>query len=303
MLKTSSVPSGKYHRVFVFGMKSSGKSSLLEQVIFGKRPACDSLLTSPSPSVAMASSVPLSSSSSLHNVNHNHRLNSSNNNAIHNNGTSCHYNSINSLQAQLQPAQHAPGHHHHHHHQLPVHHQPPNVSSINASVVASPFDAGTIEDVYSASISNEDRGGRERIHFYEVPDIPLTSSPEIIKNNIHYADGFVLVYSINSGESFALVKSLKKSIDKYREKRDIPIIVLGNKLDRFRERKLNTEECGEWAAKEKVHLIEVTATERSKSLIELFSLLASRLNPSSQSKLDRLSKLSVKRTTSLTMEL
>ena len=303
MLKTSSVPSGKYHRVFVFGMKSSGKSSLLEQVIFGKRPACDSLLTSPSPSVAMASSVPLSSSSSLHNVNHNHRLNSSNNNAIHNNGTSCHYNSINSLQAQLQPAQHAPGHHHHHHHQLPVHHQPPNVSSINASVVASPFDTGTIEDIYSASISNEDKGCRERIHFYETPGIPSASvySPEVIKNCIYYADGFVLVYSINSAESFGIIASLKKSIDKYREKRDIPIIVLGNKLDRFRERRVDRDECLEWAAEEKVNLCEVTATERSQSLLDSFGYLASRLNPSSQSKFN---KLSAKRTTSqITMEL
>ena len=300
MLKTSPSSSSKYHRVFVFGMKSSGKSSLLEQLIFGKRPACDSLLTSPSPSVpsavtvSMASSVPLSSSSS-HNMNHHY------NNAIHNNG-SCHYNHINSP-AQFQLSSHqAPGHHtpyvHHHLSSNTVHQQ----QQQNA---VSHLEIGTIEDIYSASIGSEDKGFKELVHFYESPGIPNASafSPEVIKNCIHYADAFVLVYSINSAESFVIMESVKKCIDKSREKRDVPILVLGNKLDRFRERRLDMNESLDWAVKEKVHLCEVTATERS-SLIEPFIYLASRLNPSSQSKFDRLNKLSSKRTTSqLNMEL
>lgn len=292
MIKTTPVTSGKYHRVFVLGMKSSGKTSLLDQVIFSKRPSCDTLLTSPSsssssiPSTVKTINVPLSSSTQNNHHNHNnHQQQYSSPN--HYNGMS-NYNNHNNSHEQILSLNNSPG-------KINV-----NVSTINLPPVVHnndyTNDTGAIEDTYAALVENEEKGVKELIYFYETPGIPNLNmcSPELIKNCIYYADAFILVYCINSAESFRIMEYLKKSIDKLREKRDIPIIILGNKLDRFRERQLDKTECLEWSLKEKVHLVEVTATERS-TITEPFLYLASRLNPASQSKLN---KLSAKRTTS-----
>lgn len=56
-----------------------------------------------------------------------------------------------------------------------------------------------VEDIYSAIIENEERGCKEKIHFFETPAIPSAQlfSPESLKNYVNYADGFVLVYAID----------------------------------------------------------------------------------------------------------
>ena len=61
-------------------------------------------------------------------------------------------------------------------------------------------------------------------------------------------------------------------------RKQIPIIAIGNKLDRFREREVDFDESQSWSQREKVKVFEVTATER-KTLIEPFVFLASKLNP------------------------
>jgi len=142
-----------------------------------------------------------------------------------------------------------------------------------------PKDAGgTIEDIYSALIAT-DKAGKERIHFFETPTPSLQHfSTEFVRNYIPYADGIVLVYAINSRESFSVIELVKRAIDKYKEKKDIPIVCLGNKMDRFRERQVDSDEVQTWALKERIKAVEVTATER-KTLIEPFVYLASKLNP------------------------
>lgn len=264
MLKPSTA-SGKYHRVFVLGIRSSGKSSILNQVIFSRGPGCDQLLKTSS-----VSSIPTPPVSTAHANRHT---------AVTKNGhTSSHHHSVSTLS-------HSTSTHYYSEEQ--------NVEKC------------FIKDIYSALILNEEKAMKERIHFCEVP-IETSSAIgqiEMIKDFINSADGIILVYSIDSFESFQIIDMLKRSIDKSREKRDIPVVALGNKLDRFRERKVDATACQAWAVKENVHLCEVTATER-KSLIEPFVYLASRLHPASQSKFDRFNKLSSKRSTSqMTMEL
>ncbi|KAI1309407.1 NF-kappa-B inhibitor-interacting Ras-like protein 1 [Halotydeus destructor] len=141
------------------------------------------------------------------------------------------------------------------------------------------LDGGTIEDIYSALIDN-DRGGKEKIHFFETPGLASLQhfTTDFVRNYICYADAIILVYSINSRESFSLVELVKRAVDKYKEKKEMPIIVLGNKLDKFRERQVDKEELNAWTLKERIKAYEVTATER-KTLLEPFVYLASRLNP------------------------
>jgi len=189
------------------------------------------------------------------------------------------------------------------------------------------LDFGPIEDIYScivdtgsvdssSGIPGIGSGGptpsKERVHLFETPGYSSIQSfnPDSVRNYANYADAFVLVYSVNSRESFSLVEMIKKAIDKSKEtkKDSIPILVLGNKMDRFRERQVDSSEAMNWASKEKVRLLEVTATERA-TLVEPFVYLVSKLSPSFNTGKGSLgaafgSKLSAKRTTSnLTIEL
>jgi NF-kappa-B inhibitor-interacting Ras-like protein len=159
-----------------------------------------------------------------------------------------------------------------------------------------------IEDIYSAIIENEERGCKERIHFFETPSIPSIQlfNPDSLKHYVNYADGFVLVYAIDKKESFSIMELVKRTIDKSKEKRDIPILVLGNKLDNFRYRQVDRSEAEIWSAKEKVRLVEVTATDR-QTLIEPFVFLTSRLSPSVSK--SSFSKHAAKRSTSIAADL
>ena len=159
-----------------------------------------------------------------------------------------------------------------------------------------------VEDIYSAIIENEERGCKEKIHFFETPAIPSIQlfNPDSLKNYVNYADGFVLVYAIDKKESFSVIELVRRTIDKNKEKRDIPILVLGNKLDSFRYRQVDRAEADMWSAKEKVRLVEVTAMDR-QTLIEPFVYLTSRLSPSVSK--SGFAKSAPKRTTSIAMDL
>lgn len=175
-------------------------------------------------------------------------------------------------------------------------------------------DSGSLESATNPGVTTTTSASKERVHFFDTPgfqSVQPFAGIETLRNYVNYADAFLLVYAINSRESFSLIELLKKSIDKLREKRDIPILVLGNKVDKFRERQVDSSEAAAWATKEKVRLLEVTATERA-TIIEPLIFLVSRLSPTSSSvSLGKGSlgsafgsKLSAKKTTSnITLEL
>nr|XP_044991745.1 NF-kappa-B inhibitor-interacting Ras-like protein 1 isoform X2 [Jaculus jaculus] len=113
-------------------------------------------------------------------------------------------------------------------------------------------DCETMEDVYMASVET-DRGVKEQLHL------------------------------VNNLESFQRVELLKKEIDKFKDKKEVAIVVLGNKLDLSEQRQVDAEVAQQWARSEKVRLWEVTVTDR-RTLIEPFTLLASKLSqPQSKS--------------------
>ncbi|KAJ8789697.1 hypothetical protein J1605_004831 [Eschrichtius robustus] len=175
-------------------------------------------------------------------------------------------------------------------------------------------DCETMEDVYMAAVET-DRGVKEQLHLYDTRG--LQEGVELPKHYFSFADGFVLVYSVNNLESFQRVELLKKEIDKFKDKKEVSgqthrsagleggnaavaqrppselllpgalhlpglllqvaIVVLGNKTDLSEQRQVDAEVAQRWARSEKVHLWEVTVTDR-KTLIEPFTLLARKLS-------------------------
>ncbi|XP_060757972.1 NF-kappa-B inhibitor-interacting Ras-like protein 2 [Neoarius graeffei] len=138
----------------------------------------------------------------------------------------------------------------------------------------------TLEDIYIGSVET-DRGTREQVRFYDTRG--LRDGVEFPRHYFSFADGFVLVYSIDSKESFKRMELLKKEIDRCRDKKEVTIVVLGNKLDVAEQKRVDSEAAQQWARQEKVRLWEVSVTDR-RSLIEPFVHLASKMTqPQSKS--------------------
>ncbi|KAM7175320.1 NF-kappa-B inhibitor-interacting Ras-like protein 1 [Macrochelys suwanniensis] len=137
-------------------------------------------------------------------------------------------------------------------------------------------EGATVEDVYLASVET-DRGVKEQLRLYDTTG--LQEGVEFPKHYFSVADGFVLVYAVNSLESFQRAEVIKKEIDTVRDKKEVTIVVLGNKTDLTEQRQVEAEVAQQWAKAEKVRLWEVTVTDR-KTLIEPFTLLASKLSQS-----------------------
>ncbi|XP_006021262.1 NF-kappa-B inhibitor-interacting Ras-like protein 1 [Alligator sinensis] len=137
-------------------------------------------------------------------------------------------------------------------------------------------EGATLEDVYLASVET-DRGVKEQLRLYDTRG--LEEEVELPKHYISVADGFVLVYAVNSLESFQRVELLKREIDAFRDKKEVTIVVLGNKTDLTEQRQVETEVAQQWAKAEKVRLWEVTVTDR-RTLIEPFTFLTSKLSQS-----------------------
>ncbi len=78
----------------------------------------------------------------------------------------------------------------------------------------------TLEDIYIGSIET-DRGSREQVRFYDTRG--LRDGMEFPRHYYTFADGFVLVYSIDSKESFKRMEALKKDIDRHRDKKEVRI--------------------------------------------------------------------------------
>ncbi|MPC37626.1 NF-kappa-B inhibitor-interacting Ras-like protein 2 isoform X3 [Portunus trituberculatus] len=135
----------------------------------------------------------------------------------------------------------------------------------------------TVEDTYVGIVETE-RGTREKLRFYDTAglDAQHRSLPQ------HYhalADGYVLVYSVTDSLSFQLLTDMKKDIDRHKEKKDVPIIILGNKSDLSGSSGAVDETTAErWAAGERLRVWQVNTVDRNL-LLEPFMNLASRLNP------------------------
>lgn len=119
-----------------------------------------------------------------------------------------------------------------------------SIIAINFSILMFSFQLQklwpTIEDIYQASIET-DKGIREQVRFYDTAGLDLTQLPEvglysnpdpslvlsfgqIAKQYASITDAFVLVYDTSRPETFDCLVTLKKEIDKNKEKKDVSVI-------------------------------------------------------------------------------
>ncbi|PIK35536.1 putative NF-kappa-B inhibitor-interacting Ras-like protein 2 [Apostichopus japonicus] len=135
----------------------------------------------------------------------------------------------------------------------------------------------TIEDVYEATVETN-RGTKERIRFYDTKGLDSQSNPELPRHFYNIADGMILVYTITSVDTFRFVEKGKREVDrdKRARKREISLIIIGNKADLNQEREVDFDKASKWAKKEKIPLFEVTVANR-KGLMEPIVSLTSKL--------------------------
>jgi GTPase KRas protein len=72
-------------------------------------------------------------------------------------------------------------------------------------------------------------------------------------------EGFLLVYSITSRESFEEIRTFQQQILRVKDKDVFPMVVVGNKLDLKDERKVSTEEGKMLADEFKCKFLETSA--------------------------------------------
>ncbi|KAJ4428696.1 hypothetical protein ANN_25689 [Periplaneta americana] len=138
----------------------------------------------------------------------------------------------------------------------------------------------TIEDIYVATIET-DRGTREKVRFYDTAGLGGgREQSQLARQYLGLADGYVLVYDPDRPESLDALVMVKKDIDHNRDKKEVTVIVLGNRMKPMDVGNLeNTaSKAAHWAAREKIRHYEVNAMDRT-SLYEAFVHLASKLNP------------------------
>ncbi|KAH0950904.1 hypothetical protein HN011_000344 [Eciton burchellii] len=142
----------------------------------------------------------------------------------------------------------------------------------------------TIEDIYVANIET-DRGTKEKVRFYDTAGLESLQSnannQQLPRHYLGFADGYVLVYDTGKPESLDVLLPLKKDIDKNKDKKEITVIVIGNrtKTDAILNNLENTvSKATNWCTREKIKHYEVNIMDRS-SLFEAFVYLSSKLNP------------------------
>lgn len=160
----------------------------------------------------------------------------------------------------------------------------------------------TIEDIYVASVDTG-RGARETIRLYD--SAGLQGKSVLPRHYLHFPDGYVLVYDPNNPQSLEMLTDIKSDIDKNKDKKEVPIIVLANMHSKRTElgqelseddtEPITTNEqrqqqqqndlmdailnhANSWCTRERIKHYTVNAMERP-SLYEPFISLCSRLHP------------------------
>ncbi|ESO89345.1 hypothetical protein LOTGIDRAFT_75364, partial [Lottia gigantea] len=92
-------------------------------------------------------------------------------------------------------------------------------------------------------------------------------------DNVIWADGFLLVYSVTDRESFITVQELVGNLRLERGDDRIPILLVGNKCDLIHMRQVTLQECEEWTLDHNSFMCEVSASEDVELVEEAFHSL------------------------------
>ncbi|XP_060688084.1 ras-like protein family member 11A-like isoform X1 [Hemiscyllium ocellatum] len=99
--------------------------------------------------------------------------------------------------------------------------------------------------LYSRSISID--GDQISLQVQDTPCINQadgddSSSPDIISRSLHWADGFVFVFSLTDTESWKALRPLHQQIRKIYPNTRLPFVLIGNKADLPHARQVETSE-------------------------------------------------------------
>uniref|UniRef100_A0A2M4BYX0 Putative ras family small gtpase n=1 Tax=Anopheles marajoara TaxID=58244 RepID=A0A2M4BYX0_9DIPT len=160
----------------------------------------------------------------------------------------------------------------------------------------------TIEDTYVASVDTG-KGSRDMLRIYDTAG--LQGNVQLPRHYLLYPDAFIVVYDPSDPASLDMLAGIKSDIDKYKEKKEIIIIVIANMRSRNLRTSVGTSPNNEgspgngnhqthmngtdmiesnlnrannWCARERIKHYTVNAMERA-SLYEPFVQLAIRLYP------------------------
>lgn len=86
----------------------------------------------------------------------------------------------------------------------------------------------TIEDIYVANVES-DKGTREKIRFYDTAGIEFSqistangmTNQQLPRHYLLLADGYILVYDMSKSASLDVLISIKKDIDKNKDKKEV----------------------------------------------------------------------------------
>lgn len=155
----------------------------------------------------------------------------------------------------------------------------------------------TIEDTYVASVDTG-KGSRDTLRIYDTAG--LQGSVQLPRHYLSYPDAFVLVYDPSDPASLDMLGGIKADIDKFKDKKEIFVIVIANMRSRQSRQSANSSplsspqlqqqqqqtdtiesnltRANNWCARERIKHYTVNAMERA-SLYEPFVQLAGRLYP------------------------
>ena len=111
------------------------------------------------------------------------------------------------------------------------------------------------DDTYHIQLHNDQRHPRDLVLFHDTAGIPGFGTIELKRSHLQAADAFLLVFSVLDSESFNRMDVLKKQLDREKigaskDKREIPIIAIGTKVD-LPGRRVDPEFALHWANKER----------------------------------------------------
>ena len=113
----------------------------------------------------------------------------------------------------------------------------------------------TIEDRYKIDKEIENKSYK-----IEILDIDGSEDSELIMDTwISFGEGFLLVFAINDKDSFDLIPKRRERIIKGKHGQNVPMILVGNKVDLADNREVSTEEAKKLAESWGIEYIETSA--------------------------------------------
>ncbi|EGC30255.1 rsmA, RAS family GTPase [Dictyostelium purpureum] len=114
----------------------------------------------------------------------------------------------------------------------------------------------TVEDAYKKDYTYD--GKEMKLEIIDTAGQEEYSSG-VMDKSIRCGDGFVLVYSITSRESYQKIKDLREKILWVKDKEKVPMIIVGNKSDIEKDRKVTKSEARALAEEYGCKYIETSA--------------------------------------------